>query len=96
MATPKHLFFCHDPVALISKIKELRKIEVETENLVQGDTGQDWLKIGINVIKKNELESEHVVRAQAAGIEFATVEEEGEPGPSRKRIRRGNKVGLMV
>ena len=26
VATPKHLFFCHDPVALISKIKELRKI----------------------------------------------------------------------
>ena len=51
---PKNLFFCHDPAALVEEIKQLRGILEDTENLVQGDTGQGWLKIGLNVVMKKD------------------------------------------
>ena len=78
---PKHLFFCHDIVSLVDKVKDLRGIEEETVNLVQGDTGQGYLKIGINVILKQDLEKEEGVRVPAAGTELCR-EECKETGPS--------------
>ena len=88
----KHLFFCHDVVGLVDKVKELRGIVEETVNLVQGDTGQGYLKIGINVILKKDLEKEQGVRVPAAGTEFCR-EECNETGPSSK-IRRTREQGV--
>ena len=54
--TPKHLYFCHNLVGLVAKVTELRSIKEETINLVQGDSGQGWLKICISVVVKKDLE----------------------------------------
>ena len=90
---PKNLFYCHDPVSLVEKVIQLRGIQEETENLVQGDTGQGWLKIGINVIQKKYLEKEQGVRVAAAGTEFLKEDSE-EAGPSNKIIRRTREQGV--
>ena len=54
--TPKHLYFCHNLVGLAAKVTELRSIKEETINLVQGHSGQGWLKICISVVVKKDLE----------------------------------------
>ena len=90
--TPKTLYFCHDPAGLVAKVKELRGIQGETENLVQGDTGQGWLKIGLSVIKKEDLEKDQGVRVSAAGTEY--LETGDEAGPSKKATRRTRQQGI--
>ena len=70
--TPKHLYFCHNLVGLVAKVTELRNIKEETINLVQGDSGQGWLKICISVVVKKDLEKGPGVRIPGAGVEFQT------------------------
>ena len=91
----KYLFYCNDPIALISKIKDLQNIKDETENIIQGNTGQDWLKIGINIIKKNDLKRQQMERISAAGTELET-DKDTESGPSQKRIKRRIKGNLTL
>ena len=90
--TPKHLYFCHDLVGLVEKVKELRSIQSETEILVQGDTGQGWLKIGMSLIKKDDLKKGQRARVAAAGAEFSEENNE-EAGPSKKVRRRQQGIG---
>ena len=70
--TAKHLYFCHNLVGLVAKVTELRNIKEETINLVQGDSGQGWLKICISVVVKKDLEKGPGVRIPGAGVEFQT------------------------
>ena len=68
---PKHLFFCNDPVSLIEEVKKERNIIEETSNLLQGDTGQGWLKVGLSIIKMSDLEREpEGTRLQSGGYHF--------------------------
>ena len=92
----KHLFFCNDLQGMVKEVLELRGIEEETENLIQGDTGQDWLKIGLNIIRKSHLEKDGRERLPAAGVQFAesTLQDDAEDGPARKRARRSKGDGV--
>ena len=85
----KPVFFCPDPVSLITEVKRLRGNEEETVNLLQGDSGQGWTKIGLSIIKKTDLEREPVgVRVPAAGLHCVVEEgEELSPGPSKRKRR---------
>ena len=87
----KNLFYCHNIVGLISEVDGVRKNSyADMENLIQGDTGQDWLKIGLNRINKADLEKKPGIRIQAAGVHFANFENEEEElkGRGKKRLKR--------
>ena len=88
----KQLFYCSDLKGMLKEVLEKRGIEEETENLVQGDTGQDWLKIGLNIIRKRHLEKDDRERLPGAGVEFAAGAEEGLPP---KRARRSMADGVQ-
>ena len=94
----KPVWFCTDTVALIQEVKRLRNlVGVETENLLQGDTGQGWTKICLSIIKKSDLEHEPAgVRLPAAGLYCMEEEEEEEnlPGPSKRAKRRTRAEGV--
>ena len=59
----------------------------------QGDTGQGWLKIGLNDVMKKDLEKEQGMRVAAAGTEFS-MEDQQEGGPARKISTRTRKQGV--
>ena len=59
----------------------------------QGDTGQGWLKIGLNDVMKKDLEKEQGMRVAAAGTEFS-MEDKQEGGLARKISRRTKKQGM--
>ena len=83
------VFFCPVPVLLIAEVKRLRGVNEETYNLIQGDSGQGWTKIGLSIIKKKDLEREPVgIRLPAAGL-HCMKEEAGDlgPGPSKRKRR---------
>ena len=76
----KHLFHCHDPVGMIQKVKEASEWEEETEIVLQGDTGQNYLKIGINIIRVSQLKGGQVEEGQDTGLVKS--------GPSTSKNRR--------
>ena len=50
---PKFLFFCEDIRSFLSYIADKRGVSLEDiENLVQGDSGQQYFKLIVNTIKK--------------------------------------------
>ena len=84
----KHLFYCNDLHGMVKEVLELRRIEEETENLIQGDTGQDW--------RKSHLEKNGRERLPAAGVQFveSTSQDDAEVEPARKRARRSMADGV--
>ena len=83
---PKFLFFCEDIRSFLSYIADKRGVSSEDiEHLVQGDSGQQYFKLIVNMIKKEHLKQESGVRLPSAGFHF---EENCETGPLKKRIKR--------
>ena len=90
---PKHLFYCHNPVSFVLELDRLRGVDsANMENIIQGDTGQNYLKLGLNHIKKSDLESKIENHIPSAGFEFKQEQmnehsdEDGEP--SKKKVKR--------
>ena len=65
------------------------------ENIIQGDTGQNYLKLGLNCTKKSNLENKIENHIPSAGFEFKQeqVNEHGDEDgePSKKKVKRGNR-----
>ena len=81
---PKFLFFCEDIRSFLSYIADKRGVSLEDiENLVQGDSGQQYFKLIVNMIKKEQLKQESGVRLPSAGFHFG---ENSETGTLKKRI----------
>ena len=76
----KHLFHSFNTVGLIKKVKELRGLEEETEIVLQGDTWQNYLKIGINIIRVSQLKGGQVEEGEGTGLV--------KPGPSTSKNKR--------
>ena len=64
--------------------------------LLQGDTGQHYTKISINMVNREELEWEERVRLPAAGFEFEDLGDiSGVNSPhQKKRRRRSREEGI--
>ena len=90
-ALVKHLYYCHSPLQFLAAVDRERGREgVEQITLVQGDTGQGFLKLAVSRIRVEELERTSYTRVIAPGV----VYQETEPGVREAKKRTTREEGM--
>ena len=88
---PKHIYFCHSIIEFLATVDRERGWEgEEQEILIQGDTGQGFLKLAVSKLRVVELEKSVYTRHMDPGL----VYQETEVSSKVKKKRRTQDVGV--
>ena len=90
----KNLFFCSEPVQFLQEVARIRGQDWDSlEILLQGDSGQGYLKVACSLLPKEELRQELQRRMEAAGILHLGEEEQDDNKGRKKRRTRDEGIG---
>ena len=85
----KNLYFCHSPKEFFAMVDRKRGREGEDQiTLIQGDTGQGFLKVSVSRIKKEELEKTSYTREVGPGLFYEETEAEQSKSTRKRRTRQ--------